>query len=269
MKSKIHYSLLMIAISSMLMLSCKKKSTDEPTSVGPCETKYEVMFGDQVLTNETATASYENGQIKSINSASTVLNFEYLTDRVNVSGAGVQAYRVDLSDKLAVKLTDLKTQLEQRMTYDGNRNLVKIEAYLNGNLTDTKILTYSNGNLATLTQTYTDDPAVKRVTTYSYSTEIATRVDTETRHFIFGSVDFSIPLFLTGSASRNILTASLYTYTSGNFRSDINKTYTYTRNGSGIPTRIVEDSHSVTVSNGVQTQDERLKQTILINSTCN
>ena len=42
-KSKIHYSLLMITISSMLMLSCKKNPVDEPASLGPCETKYEVL----------------------------------------------------------------------------------------------------------------------------------------------------------------------------------------------------------------------------------
>lgn len=155
------------------------------------------------------------------------------------------------------------------MTYDGNRNLVKIEAYFSRNLNDTKILTYSNGNLASLTQTYPEDPAVKRVTTYNHATEVATKVDTDARSLIFGSLDLYIPSFLAGSISRNILTSSLYVYTSGNFRSDINRTYTYTRNGSGTPNKIVENTHAVTVSNGLQTRDESTKQTTLINSTCN
>ena len=38
-KSKIHYSLLMITISSMLILGCKKKPVDEPAPVGPMRNK--------------------------------------------------------------------------------------------------------------------------------------------------------------------------------------------------------------------------------------
>lgn len=58
-KSKIHYSLLMITISSMLILGCKKKPVDEPAPVGPCETTYEVLYGESVSTNEIASARYE------------------------------------------------------------------------------------------------------------------------------------------------------------------------------------------------------------------
>lgn len=213
--------------------------------------------------------SYENGQIKSINSNSLKLTYEYSSDRVIISNSGTPIYRIDIADKLATRITDLKDQSAQQKIYDGNRNLVKIEAYFNGNLTDTKILTYSNGNLASLTQTYPEDPAVKRVTTYNYATEVATKVATDARSLIFSSLDLYIPSFLTGFISRNILTSSLYVYTSGNFRSDINKTYTYTRNGNGTPNKIVENTHAVTVSNGLQTRDESTKQTTLINSTCN
>lgn len=173
----------MITISSMLMLSWKKKPDDEPATVGPCEKKYEVLYGESVSTNETASVSYENGQIKSINSNSLKLTYEYSSDRVIISNSGTPSYRIDIADKLATRITDLKDQSAQQMTYDGNRNLVKIEAYFNGNLTDTKILTYSNGNLASLTQTYPEDPAVKRVTTYNYATEVATKVDTDARSF--------------------------------------------------------------------------------------
>lgn len=49
----------MITISSMLILDCKKKPVDEPAPVGPCETKYEVLYGESVSTNETASARYE------------------------------------------------------------------------------------------------------------------------------------------------------------------------------------------------------------------
>ena len=141
--------------------------------------------------------SYEDGQIKSINSNSLKLTYEYASDRVIISSSGTPVYRIDIADKLATRITDLKDQSAQQMTYDGNRNLVKIEAYFSENLTDTKILTYSNGDLASLTQTYPEDPAVKRVTTYNYATEVATKVDTDARSLIFGSLDLYIPSFLT------------------------------------------------------------------------
>ncbi|GGE44762.1 hypothetical protein EV200_101180 [Pedobacter psychrotolerans] len=269
MRKNIPIALLMLIIISVFTLSCKKKSIDEPTPQSNCETKYEVIYGDLTSNAETALVNYENGQIKLISASSAKLNFEYSTDKVMVLSSGVPVYQIDITNKLATRIIDLGNQSEQRMTYDGNRNLIKIDAYLNNNLTDTKILTYSNGNLATLTQTYPDEPAVKRVTTYSYSTDIATNVDTDTRYLIFGPIDFNVPSSLTGTISRNILSGSLYTYTSGNYRSDITKAYTYTRNGSGVVNKIIENTHSVTVSNGVQTLDERTKQTILINTTCN
>lgn len=269
MKKNIPFALLMLIIISVFTLSCKKKPVDEPTPASNCETKYEVIYGDLTTVSETVLSNYENGQIKLISSSSAKFNFEYSTDKVKVLSSGVPAYQIDIANNLATKVTDLSNQSEQRMTYDGNRNLIKIEAYLNNNLTDTKILTYINGNLATLTQTYPEDPAVKRVTTYSYSNDIATKTDTDTRYLVFGPIEFTIPLSLTGTISKNILSSSLYTYTSGNFRSDITKTYTYTRNSSGVVNKTIENTHSLTVSNGVQTQDERTKQTILINTTCN
>jgi len=90
------------------MLSCKKKPDDEPATVGPCETKYEVLYGESVSTNETASVSYENGQIKSINSNSLQLTYEYASDRVIISNSGTPVYRIDIADKLATRITDLK-----------------------------------------------------------------------------------------------------------------------------------------------------------------
>lgn len=269
MKTKLPFALSMLITISVLTTACKKKPADEPISPTNCETKYEVMFGESGPINENASANYENGQLKSISSGSSNFSIEYSTDKAVLSASGVPFYQIDIVNKLATKSTDLKSQTEQRMTYDGNRNLIKIEGYQNNSLTDIKILTYSNGNLASLTQTYPDEPAVKRVTTYSYSSEIAKKTDNDTRHLIFGPLDFYNPLFLYGSTSRNLLSGSLYTYTAENFRTDLTKTYTYIRNSSGIITKIIEDSHTVTVGNGVQTQDERLKITVFINSTCN
>ncbi|NTE00751.1 hypothetical protein G6M26_34825 [Agrobacterium tumefaciens] len=259
----------MLIIISACTISCKKKSVDDPTPVGNCETTYQVMFGDSSPINEKTSMNYENGQLKSINAGGLSFKIEYSADKAIVSASDVPLYQIDIVNKLATRSTDLKNKIEQRMTYDGNRNLIKIETYENNNLTDTKILTYSNGNLASLTQTYPDAPKVKRITTYSYSSELATKADNDTRHLVFGPLDFNIPLSLTGSTSRNILSGSLYTSTDENFRSDMTKVYTYTRNSSGIVNKIVEDSHTVTIGNGIQTQDEKLKQTIFIDSTCN
>lgn len=269
MKKKLPFALFMLITISVFTTACKKKPADEPTSPSNCGTKYEVMFGESGPINENASATYENGQLKSISSGSSNFSIEYATDKAVLSASGVPFYQIDIVNKLATRSTDLKSQTEERMSYDGNRNLIKIEAYQNNSLTDTKTLTYSNGNLASLTQTYPDAPTVKRFTTYSYSSEIASKADNDTRHLIFGPLDFYTPLFLTGSTSRNLLSGSLYTYTAENFRTDLTKTYTYTRNSGGIITKIVEDSHTVTVSNGVHTQNERLKRTIFINSTCN
>lgn len=260
--------LLIVTFISVLALGCKKKPVEEPIPNNTCETTYEVFFGESIPTGEKATVAYQNGQVKSISSSSLAFVYEYATDRVIVTAAGVPVYRIEIVAGLASKFTDLNHQLEQRLSYDTNRNLVKIESYSNNNLEDSQILAYVNGNLATLTQTFSDSPAVRKVTNFTYSTEIAGNVENEARNLLFGTIDLVIPSSLIGSMSKNILTGSLYTYTSGNFRSDITKTYNYTRNGNGQLNKIVEDSHTLTVSNGTQTQDERLKRTILVNSTC-
>ena len=268
MKNKIFFALLLSVTAILSVLSCKKRTLDEPAQTGKCETKYQVLFGDAVSTNEITSAVYENGQIKALNSTSFIFSYEYAQDKVTITASGKPYYRIDIANSLATKLTDLTNSSEERFSYDANRNLVKIESYFNGSLVDTKILTYGNGNLLTLTQTFTDSPDVKKVTTFSYFPETAGKVDSETRHLSFGVAEPTIPLFLLGSASRNILKESQYTNTSGNFRSDILKVYSYTP-GVNVPNKIVENSHTVTVSNGVKTQDETFKRSILVNSTCN
>ena len=257
------------ALVFIFVCGCKKKPVEEPTVQTSCETSYQVLFGTSAATNEKTTVKYENGQLKSISSSGVALAYQYSAEQVLVSTLGTAVYQIQLSDKLASRIINLKDQSEQRLSYDVNRNLVKIESYFDGKLSDVKMLTYSGGNLTSLTQTYSDDPAVKRVTTFSYSNELSSITQSETRFLFFGLLDLPVPLALTGSVSKNSLSGSLYTYTSGNFRSDITKIYSYTRDGSNRLTKVVEDSHALTVSNGVQTQDERSKQTILVNSSCN
>lgn len=269
MKNKTFLALLLSMTAILSVVSCKKRATEEPTQMSECETKYQVLFGDAVSTNEPAIAGYENGQIKNLNLITFNFLYEYAQDKVNITASGKPYYRIDIANALATKLTDLTNPIEQRFSYDANRNLIKIESYTDGNLADTKILTYSNGNLSTLTQTFTATPADKRVTTFTYFPETAGQVDSETSHLIFGNAEPTIPLFLLGSTSKNLLKESHYTNISGNFRSDISKVYSYTRGINNIANKIVENSHTVTVSNGIQTQDETFKRTILVNSTCN
>lgn len=269
MKNKTFFALLLAMTAILSTVGCKKKSPEEPAPIANCETRYQLLFGDAVSTNESTSAVYENGQLKALKSSSFNFSYEYAQDKINMTAAGKPYYRIDIANSLATKLTDLTNSTEQRFAYDGGRNLIKIESYFNGGLVDTKVLTYSNGNLSTVTQTFTDSPGAKRVTTYSYLPESAGDTDNETRHLNFGDAEPTIPLFLLGTASRNILSESHYTNTSDNFRSDIVKVYAYTRGSNGIANRIVENSHTVTVGNGIQTQDETFKRTVLVNSTCN
>jgi hypothetical protein len=268
MKKDIRSGIFMLIGILILLSSCKKKPLVGPIPENNCETKYQVLYGDAVSTNETASVTYQNDQIKSISSSNGSFSYEYLPDQVTISAAGTSFYRIEISGNIAKKIIDLKGSSEERLTYDANRNLIKIETYLNNSLINTKALTYANGNLASLTETFTDDPDVKKVTVFSYSSDVAGKVESETRHLIFPTANLYIPLGLTGSISKNLLSGSVYTYTSGNFRSDITKTYAYTKNASGLTDKIVENSHSITVSNGVTTQDETIKQTVLISSTC-
>lgn len=267
MKNKTFFALLLSMMTMLSVLSCKKRMPEEPRQMSNCETKYQVLFGDAVPTDQTNSAVYENGKIKALNFTSFIFSYEYAQDKVTITASGKPYYRIDIANSLATKLIDLTNSSEERFSYDANRNLVKIESYFNGSLVDTKILTYGNGNLLTLTQTFTDSPDAKKVTTFSYFPETAGKVDNETRHLIFGVAEPTIPLFLLGSTSRNVLKESHYTNTSDNFRSDILKVYSYTP-GVNVPNKIVEDSHTVTVSNGVKTQDKTFKRTILFNSTC-
>jgi len=271
MKNKLAYVLMVAVTISLSIISCKKKNPVEPTPtpIANCETSYEVIYGDERPTGEVATVSYENGQIKSLNSLSNKLNYEYSADKVTITTLGTPYYRIDIVNKLASKITDLTSPSEDRLTYDGNRNLIKIESYYDGKLVDTKVLTYANGNLNTLTQTFVDSPDVKKVTTFSYSSQVAGNVDYEAQNLLFGNANPFIPTFLLGNLSKNVLTQSSYTYSSGDFRSDITKTYEYLKNNNGTTNKIIENSHSVAFGNGTQTQDERLKRNILINSTCN
>jgi hypothetical protein len=268
MKKDMRSQIFMLIGILILLSSCNKQPIVGPIPVNNCETKYQVLYGDAVSTNETASVTYQNDQIKSISSSNGSFDYEYLPDKVTISAAGTPVYSIEISGNIAKKIIDLKGSSEERLAYDANRNLVEIKTYVNNSLIDTKALTYANGSLASLTETFTDDPEVKKVTVYSYSSDLAAKVDSETRHLLFPTAHLYIPLILTGTISKNILSGSIYTYTSGNFRSDITKTYAYTKNTSGFTEKIVENSHSLTVSNGVQTQDERTKQTILINSTC-
>lgn len=271
MKNKLPYVLVIAVTISLSIISCKKKNPVDPTPtpIANCETSYEVFFGDEKPTGEVATVSYENGQIKILNSSSNKLTYEYSADKVKIAAQGTPFYTIDIVSNLATKITDLKSSLEERLTYDGNRNLVKIESFYEGKLVDTKVFTYANGNLNTFTQTFVDTPDAKRVTTFTYSAEVARGVDSEAQNLLFGNANQLIPKFLLGNLSRNILKQSSYTNTSGDFRSDIIKTYEYTKNSNGGTNKIIENSHSVAFGNGTQTQDERLKRTILINSTCN
>lgn len=269
MKNSLKFGLYVATALSILIGGCKKKPKDDLKPIANCETTYQGYYGDAPATNESVTASYQDGQIKSLNYSSAIINYEYAANVVTLSYAGSVLYRIETSDNLARKIIDLKSQLEERMSYDGNRNLIKIETYFNNALTDTKTLTYANGNLITLTQTFTDSPNAKRVTNYTYSSEIASKVDVENRHLLFHIADSYIPSFLIGNNSRNILTGSHYNNTSGDFRSDIATDYTYSKNSAGVINKIIENTHTVTVSNGIKTQDEQLKQTILVNTNCN
>ncbi|MBC6113180.1 hypothetical protein ACFOG5_00210 [Pedobacter fastidiosus] len=269
MKNKTFFALLLLMTTIVSLVGCKKKTPEEPAPIANCETTYQFLFGDATSTNERTSAVYENGQLKALESSSFNFSYEYAQDKINITAAGKPYYRIDIASSLATRLTDLTNSTEQRFSYDGSRNLIKIEFYFNGGLVDTKVLSYSNGNLSTVTQTFTGTPGAKRVTTYSYFPETAGRVDTETRHLVFGDADPTIPLFLLGTASSNVLKESHYTNTSDNFRSDVVKVYTYTRGSNNIANRIVENSHTVTVGNGIQTQDETFKRTVLVNSTCN
>jgi hypothetical protein len=269
MKNRLILGLLVVITTSIISSGCKKKSSENPPAQAECESKYEAFFGESSSTNETASVKYENGKIKSLNSSSAVLRYEYFPDRVMISAAGKNVYRIDVVNALATKITDLSSSFEEQMSYDGNKNLIKIESYSDGKLIDTKTFSYSNGNLATLTHTFTDDATVKRVTSYSYSNDIATKVDSETHQLLFGEADAYIPLPYLGSISKNVLIGSSYAWTANNFQSNINKVYTYGRSGNGTINKIVEETHTVTVGNGIQTQNEQLKQTILITSTCN
>lgn len=269
MKNNTILGVTLLLYLSITTISCKKKPKEGPATQSNCDTKYEVLFGDAVSTNEPVTIAYENGQIKNFNSSSFILDYEYAGDKVNISFAGKPLYIIEVSNNLATKVIDVKTTFEQRMSYDGNRNLVKIDYYFDNSLTDTKILTYANGNLNTLTQTFNDNSGSKRVTTYSYSTDIAGKTDNDNRHLLFGVADQFIPMQLLGNTSKNILTKTVYTNTSENFRSDITKTYTYSKSPNGSTNKIVEDSYTLTVSNGKETQNENFKRTIVINTSCN
>jgi hypothetical protein len=263
------FSIATLIIISTLILSCKKKPIVGPIPDNNCETKYQLLFGDAVSTNETTTAVYKNGQIKSINSSIGNIDYEYLPDKVNISAMGTPVYTIERSGNLATKFIDLKAKIEDRFTYDANRNLIKIETYQANVLLETKAMTYQNGNMNTITQTYPDDPTIVKITTFQYSSDLVGQVESESRHLLYGVTEPYLPLALIGTISKNVLTGSVYNWTADNFRSDITKTYTYTRNTNGATTKIVEDSHTLTIGNGIKTQDELFKRSILINSTCN
>jgi hypothetical protein len=127
MKNKLPYVLMVAVTISLSIISCKKKNPEPtPPPVANCETSYEVIYGDERPTGEVATVSYENGQIKSLNSLSNKLEYEYSADKVTITTLGTPYYRIDFANKLASKITDLTSPSEDRLTYDGNRNLIKL-----------------------------------------------------------------------------------------------------------------------------------------------
>jgi hypothetical protein len=268
MKTKLRSVLLISTLIITSTLGCKKKSDEQPTTIANCETKYEVFFDESAATSSAAATTYESGQIKTLNSGEGIYDYTYTANQVTVSVAGVAYYRIDITNGLASKITDLNSILEQRLSYDGNRNLVKIETYSQAALTDTKTLSYNNGNLVTLSQTYPESPDVQKITTYSHSTEVAGKVESETRHLFFSDIDPFLPTFLTGTTSKNRITSSRYVYIAGTFHYESDKTYTYTGNGNATPSKIIEDTHTVAVGNGTTTLDERIKKTLLITSSC-
>ncbi|RZK00661.1 MAG: hypothetical protein EOO43_25110, partial [Flavobacterium sp.] len=144
MKNKLPYVLMVAVTISLSIISCKKKNPVEPTPtpIANCETSYEVIFGDERPTGEVATVSYENGQIKSLNSLSNKLTYGYSADKVTITALGNPYYTIEIVNKLATKMIDQTSPSEDRLTYDGNRNLIKIESYYDGKLVDTKVLTY-------------------------------------------------------------------------------------------------------------------------------
>jgi hypothetical protein len=98
---------------------------------------------------------------------------------------------------------------------------------------------------------------------------LAGKVESETRQLFFSNNEAYVHTFLTGSTSKNRLRSSTYVYNLGTFHYESTKTYTYTGNQNSTPNKIVENTHTVAIGNGVKTLDEQTKQTLLISSSCN